>query len=806
MLKKIDTDNKRSFRTITLVIGLLSLFGISLVYVESSLAQSGTSDPEDNIEATKSMDESKASYEVSFIVAPEVTGGPDAFGYYWDDSIPYGWIDVTSGSQIVFPDKDDTFGAPVPLGFNFEFYENTYNQVYVSTNGLITFEQGSTVYRNRPAPFPTEPQNFITPFWDDLHVTPVTGAKVFYKNYSDKVVISWHDVARWPNTTDTLTFQAILYTNGDICFQYKELNGVLNSATVAIEDQDGVDGLTYLHNSPGLDSLEGANQVCFTRPGAGNRVKVLPMYQGKFAFNNTAQFYMDVINSGNLGVDSYELDVQLSDSSWDVELSGPGGSPLSDSNSNGKLETAPISPGGSYQISAKLVAPEGAGIGGNTKLNLTFISMQDTDEEWTVVAQSAITSPFVQALVNNATTDLHMIWRNSYFIQPVYSQFTGATLSLTYLPDDHYLYLWERNDTFFDDQQRSVSFTDIEFTKLNGFGIKVLGPAKLTDNKSSSSYGWQIVDQEPVAAVNGNGKIGVTWVRNIQNVTTSQYNYNLYFAVYDVTNLTQVVAPINVTQNTGWIGDGTDNVPSFRLPHIEATSDHNFVITWIDDRSQASGNESNIGLSIYSETGSQKYFTQIVPGIVSDPGNIFYQDPYVAGLSGERIFLAYVREDVVIEDTTVGYLVLDTDGNSVHPPTLIPGSDALTPVVEPMTAGSILMGWTDPVQKQNSFVVIDGQSLVIISGPTELTTPDTRSADYISVTEDESGRAIITWMEIDQNRKIYYSLVRHTGEIVIPPLSYFDAGENATIELSAAGRSNAPYLPKYRVFSPIIKR
>ncbi len=50
--------------------------------------------------------------------------------------IPY---QVYTASVSVQGTLDDTFSAPIPLGFDFDFYGNTYSQVNVSTNGYISF-------------------------------------------------------------------------------------------------------------------------------------------------------------------------------------------------------------------------------------------------------------------------------------------------------------------------------------------------------------------------------------------------------------------------------------------------------------------------------------------------------------------------------------------------------------------------------------------------------------------------------------------------------------------------------------------
>ncbi|WP_309640339.1 T9SS type A sorting domain-containing protein [Flavobacterium sp.] len=51
-------------------------------------------------------------------------------------AIPYQIYTATSAVQGT---NDDTFSAPIPLGFDFDFYGSTYSQVNVSTNGYISF-------------------------------------------------------------------------------------------------------------------------------------------------------------------------------------------------------------------------------------------------------------------------------------------------------------------------------------------------------------------------------------------------------------------------------------------------------------------------------------------------------------------------------------------------------------------------------------------------------------------------------------------------------------------------------------------
>src|SRR5258706_6223018 len=71
-------------------------------------------------------------------------GGPDAFGYRWSDTQTpldgqqpvYAWN--PRGGKSLFL-GDDVFSPAIALPFTFQFYGTNYSQVYVSSNGFVSF-------------------------------------------------------------------------------------------------------------------------------------------------------------------------------------------------------------------------------------------------------------------------------------------------------------------------------------------------------------------------------------------------------------------------------------------------------------------------------------------------------------------------------------------------------------------------------------------------------------------------------------------------------------------------------------------
>ncbi len=115
------------------------------------------------------------------------SGGPDAFGYFFYDSHDgagnaptYRWIGIADTLRDLRLDQDDEITWPLPIGFPFTFYGQTFTHLRVCSNGWISFSSVTADYLNRPMPTPDEPNNLIAVFWDDL--VPQTGHAYRYSN------------------------------------------------------------------------------------------------------------------------------------------------------------------------------------------------------------------------------------------------------------------------------------------------------------------------------------------------------------------------------------------------------------------------------------------------------------------------------------------------------------------------------------------------------------------------------------------------------------------------------------------------
>ncbi|HVG00373.1 MAG TPA: S-layer homology domain-containing protein [Chloroflexia bacterium] len=206
--------------------------------------------------------------------APDMEGGPDAFGYtFADERDPGGpvynfregttriadtsWQTHTTGPPNAKP-LDDGVVINHSLPFPFTFYGVTYNQVNISTNGNIHFGQPNTWVPQiecLPSSSQYVPRAMVAPLWFDFIIPTAAsnegGVYVGSEGTSPNrsYIIEWRNVVSFQHPSARATFELILHENGQITYQYKDLigEGVSGSeGVVGIQNENGTVGLKYL--------------------------------------------------------------------------------------------------------------------------------------------------------------------------------------------------------------------------------------------------------------------------------------------------------------------------------------------------------------------------------------------------------------------------------------------------------------------------------------------------------------------------------------------------------------------------------
>ena len=210
-----------------------------------------------------------------FVLLPALLfgNGPDRGGYRWIDSDEVGgptfdWIDISStGTKIPLVDDDNQ--GPFALGFSCDFYGQSFDSIRVCSDGWLSFNSESHQFHHYPIPDVRDPNNLLAPMWADLN--PAQGGSVYYlaDTANGRFVMSWIDVPFYYDT-DSVTFQVVLDTAGNILFQYLRIPPSLrlgsDSCTVGIENAAGDIGLQYYcDGSPSENQLHDSLAVRFYR-------------------------------------------------------------------------------------------------------------------------------------------------------------------------------------------------------------------------------------------------------------------------------------------------------------------------------------------------------------------------------------------------------------------------------------------------------------------------------------------------------------------------------------------------------------
>jgi hypothetical protein len=768
---------------------LLALVVGGLTPVMPSVAQEGQ--PQDQEWAPKNI-EARSDAELE-LVLPQAQNAvvemdtSDQFGYAWSE-VAYTWTDITGQGALTFNDLDDGYAGPVTIGFSFPFYENTYTQLFVSTDGLVTFENGVIEISNQFLPRDIKPNNLIAPLWMDLHTCPATPCsdKIFTKLLSApaRFVIQWNEVVRY-GSSNPLTFQVVLYQSGDIELRYKTITGDLGDYTVGIEDRDGADGLTAVYNGQ-PSGLSSGKAIRFVRPAPAARVKITPLYQSGFVTNRQAVINLDVHNTGDsASQDNFNLQVLPSGTGWTTTLLGGN-------------STGPLASGSSTRVSIRFDAPETARSGDYVQFQLKATSTLDPSAQALAAIQVAIPAPFAQAFSDDLTgMHLDTIWEHSWRKTRVSFVFTGNTLSVGGLGSGNYVYLWERNGSKVIGPNAYANFTNIEYVVLGKTAWAIKSVDKLTHTDEAATATIDVTARYPSVATAPDGMAGVVWVENRLDRTNLLKRSNIFFAIFNRQG--QVAyGPVNLTNSTEWLDRHL-----YRSPVIAATSDNRYFISWLESR----GETTRLYAAVRSNTNAVVKAPTVIAQESAEPTD--FLDPVLTHTSDGRVLAAYTHyeEDLVNPVYRITYGLLDSGGNSLKSFTPVAGSTGLRADAVQVSGGNIFLAWSDPATSSIVVTTIHSSGDSIVSGPTELPAVGTRRSDYVSLTSDAEGRAILTWMDFRYYDYLFYALLDGNGGLVTPPMIFAtgSAGE-PLIQSSFTSHGNAPYLGAWDAYLPGLPR
>lgn len=162
--------------------------------------------------------------------AHQGTGGPDGYGYQFIDNTVEGgpqfnWLDISGTGTQIEPTLHYFMSDELALGFDINFYGSTYNTMYVNSHGSLHLGIHGVWSMDNDCPIPnpdTPNAPIIMPFWDGKEIRYEVGQGVYYQYFdepeTDYTVVQWN--ASNYGYDNSLEFEAILYQDGHIVFQY----------------------------------------------------------------------------------------------------------------------------------------------------------------------------------------------------------------------------------------------------------------------------------------------------------------------------------------------------------------------------------------------------------------------------------------------------------------------------------------------------------------------------------------------------------------------------------------------------------
>jgi subtilisin family serine protease len=160
------------------------------------------------------------------IVTSDEPGGP-----------AYDWIDLPASAHRLTL-GDTALSDRVPLGIPFPFYDVVFTDTLITSDGMLSFIRperyagpGETCLPDQVLPFYT-----IAPFRADLD--PSHGGQIRYGALPERqaFVVSYERVPLHASpATQTYSFQVLLYSDGRIVFQYRDLPALPAWASVGVQ-------------------------------------------------------------------------------------------------------------------------------------------------------------------------------------------------------------------------------------------------------------------------------------------------------------------------------------------------------------------------------------------------------------------------------------------------------------------------------------------------------------------------------------------------------------------------------------------
>lgn len=700
-------------------------------------------------------------------------------------SIPLSVCDDPESELIAFPEETyEGFSNAVAIPFTFPFYELGYVNLYANINGLISLTPTSSEpYDHLPMPLDLLPNNLIAPFWTDLILATDGDMKVGQvcaNSYTEETSQVQYFALEWDQVelnsgSEPFTFQALLFENGDIQFQYALDVPDVSAVSVGIEDSEGIFGLQAFYNEAGITP---GSAIRITYPTEHPFGRLQPTFASGFLIQEQAQieFTLRNISAENRLYDLAVSNEPASTCNWNtpgweilffrdnVQLTSSNGNNCPDLTIDG-YNTA--------IITARVRALEPVEVGDFEIFTLTALAGSSDPAPVSMTLQAAVPAGFAQAYVGYFGEVLNMrlqlTWEKELIQTIPGDYFSGKNLAVTQIGTGGYFYGWERYYT---------GGSQLLATILNSRGQPI----------SVEKFGFMLTngssDEDLTIASTPNGNVAVGWVRDrFVPDKTPQLLANFYTPSGDI---------IKEAQQIEFNG-------SFTSPRLAADVNNHFFLTWMQS---GIGGQSDIYMAVFNSSGDV-----IKPAFKvtnSETTGESYFSPALTHLANGGVLLAYSVNTGT--EQPMAYQVFSTDGALVQTQTEInyPNPRSRGKDLVQLSGGNVLISWIDENSHHVHYALLaNSGSGWTSSSVFELAPNYQLGAINVSVTFDKFDHGIITWAEELGNRTLSYALINPAGDLLTPPMVFL---RGTGLDTNAAGQGNAPFDGRYFLSLPVLFR
>lgn len=187
----------------------------------------------------------------------------------WEVS-DYEWVDIEGVGTPAGITGDDQNVGPFTLGFNVSYFGNSYNSVRMCSNGWASFTSTAANYFNGTIPTTVEPNNAMYIWWDDMYPPSGGGTFLYYSDtQNERFIMTWDSVAHITNAAARYTYQIIIYADGSVTYNYKDMptdQPGVTSGTIGVENAAGTNAIQLLFDGTGDFTPTDSSSVTFWAP------------------------------------------------------------------------------------------------------------------------------------------------------------------------------------------------------------------------------------------------------------------------------------------------------------------------------------------------------------------------------------------------------------------------------------------------------------------------------------------------------------------------------------------------------------